>query len=101
MEAPLPKGSNWHLANWQLTYGNWLQHALARALQIQAQHGAGHVGLCHLHEVLLTPSHVVLVLEYEPGEEGSYLRLECPHLPDTLWSSKRFDALNAPLGPRR
>jgi 5'-AMP-activated protein kinase catalytic alpha subunit len=36
-------------------------------MQIQGGVGAGHLGICRLREVLLTPSHTALVLDYAAG----------------------------------
>lgn len=45
-----------------------LPSAAFSALQIQAQTGEGHLNMCHIKEVILTPSHLALVLDYEAGK---------------------------------
>jgi hypothetical protein len=37
-------------------------------LQVQGEGGAGHVGVCHLYEAVLSPTHAALVLEYAAGK---------------------------------
>ncbi|GAB4821080.1 hypothetical protein N2152v2_008126 [Parachlorella kessleri] len=48
-------------------------------ITIQAQTGEGHINMCHIREVVLTPSHLALVLDYEAG--GSVAEFVASRIP--------------------
>ncbi|CAG9466002.1 unnamed protein product [Pedinophyceae sp. YPF-701] len=66
-----------------------LMRLIKREIMIQAELGEGHRNIVNLFEVLLTPTHLCLVMEYVPGGSlTSYITSKFPDNEDTSGNAR-------------